>query len=188
MRTSEVLCGAKLLRKARMFVAAAFFFVDSIPFSLAVMYSSESLEAPTYWRAVRFWLVSIGLGTLFIVFTLSAGSGQFAPNAFHLYVGAVAALVSLPALLFLLLFMGWAVGEASIGMRWLRLLAVQSISAGLTTALVCAMLQHDTFFRKTSTILEIGAAYYVAGLVAACWLYRRWLRNPTQPALDDQPY
>jgi hypothetical protein len=149
------------------------------------MYSSDSLAAPTYWRAIRFWLLSIGLGTIFSVFTLSSGPGQFAPNAFHLYVGAVAALVSLPALLFLLLFMDWAVDESSVSQRWLRLLAVQSISAGFTTALVCILLQHDKFFRKPGIFLEIGATYYVAGLVAAYWLYRSWLRNPTQQPLED---
>jgi hypothetical protein len=152
------------------------------------MYSSDSLAAPTYWRAVRFWLLSIGLGTIFTVFTLSSGPGRFVPNAFHLYVGAFAALVSLPALLFLLLFMSWAVDVSRVGQRWLRLLAVQSISAGFTTALVCILLQHDTFFHNTDAFLEIGATYYVAGLVAAYWLYRSWLRNPTQQPLEDQSY
>lgn len=84
--------------------------------------------------------------------------------------------------------MSWAVDEISVGQRWLRLLAVQSISAGFTTALVCILLQHDKFFRNTSTFLEIGATYYVAGLAAAYWLYRSWLRNPTSQPLQDQSY
>lgn len=169
-----------------MFVALAFFYTDYPPSLSPAVHYSDSSAVPTYWRAVRFWLLSISLGTVFNVFTLSSGPGQFAPNAFHLYVGAVAALVSLPALLFLLLFMSWAVDEISVGQRWLRLLAVQSISAGFTTALVCILLQHDKFFHNTGIFLEIGTAYYAAGLAAAYWLYRSWLRNPTPRPLEDQ--
>jgi hypothetical protein len=150
------------------------------------MYSFEPLEAPTYWRTVRFWLASISLGTIYIVFLLSAGEGQLVPDAFHLYVGGIAALASLPALLFLLVSLRWAVGEGSVAQRWGRLFAVQSSSAGFTTALMYYLAQHDDFTFNTDTLLEIGGAYYVAGLVAAYWLYHDWLQNPARQPLEDQ--
>ena len=186
MRSGEVLCAAKLLRKWRMFVLYQVFF----------MHAPTPISFPSRSRAIVLWLTAIILGAILIVlYTVVAlkkptNGRAWLPVGPLLLISSLAAIFSLPAFVFLPVTakVWWAVSSRHLVQRHLRLLLVMGSLFGAAALFAyCAFGFVVWIFSGTGRGWQIAAVFWVAApyfpalLLSAYLLYAKWLFGPAEP-------
>ena len=141
--------------------------------------SAAILPRPTVVHNLSFWLLTMLLGSVVLLLLLAMISSSRDKDAFgYLLLAAGAATVlSLAALPLLLPLLPWALTAPSVGLRWLRMFTLQSLSLGALTALgykLAGGRDHGGFGGVASLV---GTVYFVAGLLVAVAMYWPWLRR-----------
>lgn len=139
------------------------------------MHSPNQLPILSLKRLIGFWLAAILVGSAPIFLYNTFDSHGFSESLLlTVAIMLTAAILSLPSLLFLYLLIPWALESPAFVHRWLRLVTVQSISAGITFWLVYSTVLDN---HVTRNIPAIACSYFVAGLLAAYWRYSTWLKR-----------
>jgi hypothetical protein len=152
---------------------------DSQP--IAAYYTSTTVPPrPTSLHNLGFWLLAMLLGSVvMLLLPALTNSGSKGSQGFLLYAAGLATILSLAALPFLLPLLPRALTAPSVGLRWLRVFTLQSISLSGLTALgyVMAGGRGPGGFGIVAPV--IGTIYFGAGLLAAVAVYWPWLRRPS---------
>jgi hypothetical protein len=90
-----------------------------------------------------------------------------------LTVGGLSTLLSLAALPLLLLRLPWALTAHSVGLRWLRVFTLQSLSLGGLAVLGYLLAGH-----MLGVAAPVVGTDFAAGLLVAAVVYWPWLRRP----------
>lgn len=158
------------------FLACALF-MNSLPDSPPAIADANNAgpPRPTLLRNLIFWLLAMLLGSVCILVApaLKTGFTSKATVTF-LTVGGLATLLSLAALPLLLLRLPWALTAHSVGLRWRRVLALQSLSLGGLAVLGYLLAGHMLGMAAP----VVGTVYFAAGLLVAAVVYWPWLRRP----------
>jgi hypothetical protein len=137
------------------------------------MTSTVELPIPKSKRITGFWLAALLLGsTPIFIYNLFDHHGFMESMVLTVAITLCTALFSLPSLLLLCLVVPWALASPSLVQRWLRLVAVQCTSAGITSWLIHLTILDNHIVHH---IPAIASSYFVAGLLAAYWCYSTWL-------------
>lgn len=135
-----------------------------------------TLPQPDLVRNLSFWLLTILLGSVFMLLlpTLTTSTNNKDSYGFLVAVAGFASILSLAALPLL----PWALTAPSVGLRWLRVFTLQSLSLGGLTALGYKMAGGSSHGGFGAVALLVGTIYFVAGLLVAAAVYWPWLRRP----------
>lgn len=143
--------------------------------------SAAILPRPTVVHNLSFWLLTMMLGSVFLLLlpTMTAGTaGSRDKDVFGylLLAAGSATVLSLAALPLLLPLLPWALTAPSVGLRWLRVFTLQSLSLGGLVALGYKMAGGSDHRGFGGVAPLVGSVYFVAGLLAAA-VYWPWLRR-----------
>ncbi|RZL08627.1 MAG: hypothetical protein EOO62_14990 [Hymenobacter sp.] len=148
---------------------------SDLPPAVAYATSAATPLRPTLLRNLGFWLLAILFGLVLLLpwsaLTTNSTNGDNYKDI--LLLACLVTIFSLAALPLLLPLLPWALTAPVVGLRWLRVFTLQSLSLGGLTALAY---QLDNRFGDAAP--PIGTLYFVAGLLAAVVVYWPWLRRP----------
>lgn len=147
---------------------------SDLPPAVAHATSTATPPRPTVLRNLGFWLLAMlfGLVLLLLWSALTTTSTNGSNYTGILPLAGLVTIFSLAALPLLLPLLPWALSASWVGLRWLRVFTLQSLSLGGLTALAY---QLDDRFSDAAP--PIGTIYFVAGLLAAVAVYWPWLRR-----------
>jgi hypothetical protein len=134
---------------------------------------------PTLVHNLGFWLLAMLLGSVaLLLFPALTNSGSKGNQGFLLYAAGLATILSLAALPLLLPLLPRALTAPLVGLRWLRVFTLQSISLGGLTGLGYVLAGGRSPGGFGSAAPLVGTIYFGAGLLAAVVVYWPWLRRP----------
>jgi hypothetical protein len=160
-------------------VAAYFYFMELSPDLQPEAEYDVSVAIrprPTFVRNLNFWLLAMMLGSVLILLypALTATSGK-GSQGILLYAAGLSIVLSLAALPLLLPLLPWALTAPSVGLRWLRVFTLQSLSLGGLTALGYQLAGGHDHGGFGAVAPLVGSIYFVAGLLVAVVMYWPWL-------------
>lgn len=117
----------------------------------------------------------LGVVLMLLFPALTASSRDKDSYGFLLLAAGLNTILSLAALPLLL---PWALTAPSVGLRWLRVFTLQSLSLGGLTALGYELAGGSDHGGFGAAAPLVGTVYFVAGLLAAAAVYWPWLRRP----------
>ena len=141
--------------------------------------SAAAPPRPTLLRNLGFWLLAmlVGLVLMLLFAVLAVSSSDKYGFGIVVLSAGYTTILSLAALPLLLPLLPWALTAPSVGLRWLRIFTLQSLSLGSLTALGYKLGGSDsTGYGHAAPLL--GTIYFGAGLLAAAAVYWSWLRRP----------